>query len=160
MQCDQCQSRNETGRKFCGTCGAELFLVCPACDFNNKTDDLFCGGCGKKLTRSAIDIDRAPEVPKKLEQDIRRVTIWFCDIAGFTTLSNSHDAETIHSLLEQFFEGIDGIVHSFGGTIDKHIGDNVMALFGAPVAHENDPERGVCAAVAHIIKPTLSSETR
>ena len=148
MQCDQCQSRNEPGRKFCGTCGAELFLVCPACDFNNKTDDLFCGGCGKKLTRSAIDIDRAPEVPKKLEQDIRRVTIWFCDIAGFTTLSNSHDAETIHSLLEQFFEGIDGIVHSFGGTIDKHIGDNVMALFGAPVAHENDPERGVCAALS------------
>ena len=148
MQCDQCQSTNEPGRKFCGTCGAELFLVCPACDFNNKTDDLFCGGCGQKLTRSAIDIDRAPEVPKKLEQDIRRVTIWFCDIAGFTTLSNSHDAETIHSLLEQFFEGIDGIVHSFGGTIDKHIGDNVMALFGAPVAHENDPERGVCAALS------------
>ena len=148
MQCDQCQSTNEPGRKFCGTCGAELFLVCPACDFSNKTDDLFCGGCGQKLTRSAIDIDRAPEVPKKLEQDIRRVTIWFCDIAGFTTLSNSHDAETIHSLLEQFFEGVDGIVHSFGGTIDKHMGDNVMALFGAPVAHENDPERAVCAALS------------
>ena len=81
MQCDQCQSTNEPGRKFCGTCGAELFLVCPACDFNNKTDDLFCGGCGQKLTRSAIDIDRAPEVPKKLEHYIMRVTIWFCDIA-------------------------------------------------------------------------------
>ena len=148
MQCNQCQSINGQGRKFCKDCGAKLLQVCSECDFENEIDDKFCGRCGVKLSDLSDGTKPLAKANKGLGQDIRRVTIWFCDIAGFTKLSNSHDAETIHSLLEQFFEGVDGIVHSFGGTIDKHIGDNVMALFGAPVAHENDPERAVCAALS------------
>ncbi len=148
MQCNQCQSTNDRGRKFCGNCGAKLLQVCSKCNFSNGSDDKFCGGCGEKLQDLPDDTHASAEINKELGQDIRRVSIWFCDIVGFTTLSNLHDPETIHSLLEQFFEGVDGIVHSFGGTIDKHIGDNVMALFGAPVVHENDPERAVCAALS------------
>ena len=148
MQCNQCQSINDRGRKFCGSCGAKLSQICSKCNFSNDNDDKFCGGCGAKLQDLSDDTHASGKINKELGQDIRRVSIWFCDIAGFTTLSNVHDAETIHSLLEQFFEGVDGIVHSFGGTIDKHIGDNVMALFGAPVAHENDPERALCAALS------------
>lgn len=148
MQCRQCQSANEPGRKFCRNCGAELLLVCSACSFFNKIDDNFCGGCGEKLSLALLATDHQPNLDNALEQDLRRVTIWFCDIAGFTNLANFADAEAIHSMLNQFFEGVDGIVHSFGGTIDKHIGDNVMALFGAPVAHENDPERAVYAALS------------
>ncbi len=148
MQCTECQSNNEEDRKFCGNCGAELRRICSSCSFSNALRDNFCGRCGQKLDDTPLDLATPPKREERLEQDIRRVTIWFCDIAGYTSLSNSHDAETVHSLLNQFFEGVDGIVHSFGGTIDKHIGDNVMALFGAPVAHENDPERAVCAALS------------
>ena len=165
MQCNQCQSINDRGRKFCGNCGAKLLQICSNCNFSNDIGDKFCGGCGAKLQDLSDDTHASGKINKKLGQDIRRVSIWFCDIAGFTTLSNVHDAETIHSLLDQFFEGVDGIVHSFGGTIDKHIGDNVMALFGAPVTHENDPERAVCAALSvhdwvKDLSTTLSIEIR
>ena len=76
------------------------------------------------------------------------MTVLFCDLAGYTALSRELDAEEVHALLERFFERIDGIVERFGGTIDKHIGDCVMAVFGAPVAHGNDAERAARAALA------------
>ena len=148
MQCNQCQTINGQDRNFCKNCGAKLLQICSECKFRNETDDKFCGRCGAKLSDLSDGAKPLAKIDKGLGQDIRRVSIWFCDIVGYTELSNLHDVETIHSLLEQFFEGVDGIVHSFGGTIDKHIGDNVMALFGAPVAHENDPERAVCAALS------------
>ena len=78
----------------------------------------------------------------------RQVTVLFADIAGFTALSERLGAEVIHDLLNRYFEAADRIVEEFGGAIDKHIGDNVMAVFGAPIAHGNDPERAVRAALA------------
>ena len=142
MQCSNCNTANDPERNFCRSCGAGLKTNCDSCGFTNDVGDSFCGGCGVSLLGHTVPEDPAQD----LEQDLRRVTIWFCDISGFTKLSEDHDPETIHALLNQFYEGVDGIVHSFGGTIDKHIGDNVMALFGAPIAHENDPERAVSAA--------------
>ena len=82
------------------------------------------------------------------EGERRQVTVLFADIVGFTALSERLGAEAIHDLLNQYFEAADRIVEKFGGAIDKHIGDNVMAVFGAPVAHGNDPERAVRAALA------------
>jgi class 3 adenylate cyclase/tetratricopeptide (TPR) repeat protein len=76
----------------------------------------------------------------------RQVTVLFADLTGFTKLSSELGAEETHGLLNRYFEAVDGIVEGYGGTIDKHIGDNVMAVFGAPVAHGNDPERAVRAA--------------
>ena len=76
----------------------------------------------------------------------RQVTVLFADIAGFTKLTNEMGSENIHALLNRFFEIVDTIVASHGGTVDKHIGDNVMALFGAPIAHDDDPLRAVRAA--------------
>jgi class 3 adenylate cyclase len=70
----------------------------------------------------------------------------FADLTGFTKLSNELGAEETHGLLNRYFEAVDGIVEGYGGNVDKHIGDNVMAVFGAPVAHGNDPERAVRAA--------------
>ena len=75
------------------------------------------------------------------------MTVLFCDLVGYTHLSRQLDAEEVHGLLERFFVRVDGIVESFGGTVDKHIGDCVMAAFGAPVAHGNDPERVARAAL-------------
>lgn len=76
----------------------------------------------------------------------RQVTVLFADLAGFTKLTAELGAENIHALLNRFFETVDAIVASHGGTVDKHMGDNVMAVFGAPIAHDDDPLRAVRAA--------------
>src|SRR5271166_762370 len=81
------------------------------------------------------------------EGNRRPVTVLFCDLVGYTRLSSQLDPEDVHTLLERFFTLVDAIVDRFGGTIDKHIGDAAMALFGAPVAHGNDAERAVRAAL-------------
>src|SRR5688572_9305212 len=82
----------------------------------------------------------------------------FVDICGYTDLSGRLDPEDTHRLLAQFFETVDAVVVRFGGRIDKHIGDSVMALFGAPVAHGNDPERAALAALAvHEAMPAISA---
>jgi class 3 adenylate cyclase/tetratricopeptide (TPR) repeat protein len=95
------------------------------------------------------------------EGDWRQVTVLFADLAGYTRLSSELDAEQVHAVLERFFSVIDGIVVDHGGTIDKHIGDCVMAIFGAPAAHGNDAERAVRTALAILdAMPELSGELR
>jgi class 3 adenylate cyclase/tetratricopeptide (TPR) repeat protein len=89
---------------------------------------------------------RSPSVGAEGEH--RQVTVLFADLAGYTRLSNELDSEELHRLLGAFFDTVDGVIEGHGGTIDKHIGDCVMAVFGAPVAHGNDAERAVRAALA------------
>ena len=86
----------------------------------------------------------SPSTPSEGER--RQVTVLFADLSGFTQLSKELGAEETHVLLNRYFDAVDGIVEGYGGNIDKHMGDNVMAVFGAPVAHGNDPERAVRAA--------------
>ena len=81
------------------------------------------------------------------DADRRPVTVMFCDLVGYTQLSSVLDPEDVHALLERFFALVDATVDRFGGTIDKHIGDAAMALFGAPLARGNDAERAVRAAL-------------
>ncbi len=89
----------------------------------------------------------------------RQVTILFADICGYTNLSGELDAEEIHGLLSTYFGAVDAIIEDYGGSVDKHIGDSVMAVFGAPVAHSNDPERAVRAALAiQEAMPRVSAE--
>jgi class 3 adenylate cyclase/tetratricopeptide (TPR) repeat protein len=89
----------------------------------------------------------------------RQVTVLFADLSDFTGLSNDLGAEATHELLNRYFETVDGIVEGYGGAIDKHIGDNVMAVFGAPVAHTDDPGRAVRAALdIHAAMTDLSAE--
>jgi class 3 adenylate cyclase/tetratricopeptide (TPR) repeat protein len=89
----------------------------------------------------------------------RQVTVLFADLSNFTELSNELGAEATHDLLNRYFEAVDGIVEGYGGAIDKHIGDNVMAVFGAPVAHTDDPGRAVRAALdIHAAMTNLSAE--
>ncbi|MGF1561880.1 MAG: adenylate/guanylate cyclase domain-containing protein [Geminicoccaceae bacterium] len=82
------------------------------------------------------------------EGERRQVTVLFADLCGFTQLSSQIDPEELHALLASYFERLDSIIHDYGGTVDKHIGDSVMAVFGAPVSHGNDAERAVRAALA------------
>ena len=160
MHCPACNTENRTGRRFCTACGGPLPAACPACGFENTPEDRFCGGCGRDLKAGAARpaATERPETPPAGE--IRPVTIMFVDISGYTALSAGLDPEDTHRLLAQFFETVDDIVVRFGGRIDKHIGDSVMALFGAPIAHGNDPERAVLAAAAiHAAMPALSART-
>ncbi|MDE0727987.1 MAG: hypothetical protein OSB82_16160 [Alphaproteobacteria bacterium] len=89
-----------------------------------------------------------PGAATVLDGERRQVAVLFADISGFTPLAAERDAEEIHQLLNRFFAATDGVVQNFGGSVDKHIGDAVMAVFGAPVAHTDDPERAVRAALA------------
>ena len=95
--------------------------------------------------------ERSPAAPRTdvpMEGERRQVTVLFCDLAGYTQLSRELDAEEVHNLLGGFFELVDRLIQSYGGTVDKHIGDCVMGVFGAPHAHGNDPERAARAALA------------
>ena len=92
--------------------------------------------------------------------EYRQVTVLFADIVGYTQLVSELGAEETHALLNRYFETVDAIVASYGGTVDKHIGDNVMAVFGAPIAHDDDPVRAIRAALdIHERMAALSSET-
>src|SRR5271157_2854932 len=146
MRCTACQVENREGRKFCAACGVALPAPCPRCGYANDGGDRYCGGCGALLAGDPVppagrSQSAAPEA------DRRPVTVMFCDLVGYTKLSSQLDPEEVHALLERFFALVDAIVDRFGGTIDKHIGDAAMALFGAPVAHGNDAERAVRAAL-------------
>ncbi|MBL8623479.1 MAG: AAA family ATPase [Myxococcales bacterium] len=138
--CLRCSTENRPGRRFCAACGAPLPVACARCGFVNQPDERFCGGCGADGAR--------PVVRAAPRGELRRVVVLFADLAGYTQLSGRLAPEDTHRMLGRFFDEVDGVVAAHGGTIDKHIGDNVMALFGAPIAHGNDAERAVRAALA------------
>ena len=118
-------------------------------------------GDRRRLLRAISELDipetvGAFEPQVELEPAKRQVTVLFADLTGFTKLSSEHDAEDMHALLNAFFGKVDRAVEKFGGRIDKHIGDAVMAVFGAPISHTNDTERAARAALEiHAALPTL-----
>ncbi len=153
MTCPNCDATNEPGRKFCGECGTRLALVCATCGSSNTPGLKFCGECGSTLG----DVESAPQPtaaaarqsgsapPAAAER--RLVSIVFADLVGFTTISESRDPEAVRELLGRYFESASAIVERYGGTIEKFIGDAVMAVWGTPTAHEDDAERAVRAAL-------------
>jgi class 3 adenylate cyclase/tetratricopeptide (TPR) repeat protein len=149
MRCAQCDLENRKGRKFCAKCGAVLGWACPDCGFANSSGEAFCGGCG----RSADPPGRAGETSSPAAAgaesagERRQVAILFADLCGFTALSARLDAEDLRRLVEGFYSRADAIITQYGGTVDKHIGDAVMALFGAPIAHGDDALRALRAAL-------------
>ncbi len=123
------------GAKFCTACGVPL----PA-------GARFCGACGAPVAAAApIEADKTPAAAAAAGER-RQVTILFADLSGFTTLAREIDAEELHGLMVRVFDVVDGIVENYGGSVDKHIGDAVMALFGTPVAHGDDPLRALRGA--------------
>jgi len=146
VPCAACGAENRAGRRFCAQCGAALPLACPACGFANEPGERFCGGCGASLAAGIATAAPMPVVPDDAER--RAVTVLFADLCGYTRLSQGLDAEDVHRLLERYFGVVDAIVDRFGGRVDKHIGDAVMAIFGAPVARGDEPSRAVRAADA------------
>jgi class 3 adenylate cyclase len=142
LRCSRCQTENREGSRFCASCGATLAGPCE-CGHVNDAADRFCGGCGRRLDRA----EAAERPADSADGDRRPVAIMFCDLVGYTRLASKLDPEEVRALLEEFFGVIDATVERYGGTIDKHIGDAAMALFGAPRAHGDDALRAVRAAL-------------
>ena len=143
MICPACETENKPGAKFCGSCGTALASACPACGAEYEPGQRFCNECGTPLGAGAPAI-AAPPAPAA---EMRVVSVLFVDLVGYTSLSEARDAEDVRDLLGRYFERTRTIVERYGGTIEKFIGDAVMAVWGAPVAREDDAERAVRAGL-------------
>jgi class 3 adenylate cyclase len=148
MLCSSCGAENREGRKFCAACGRSLGLVCGACGTANEPGERFCGECGSPLTAADGPAAAALPAPREAPASERRlVSVLFADLVGFTPLSETRDAEEVRELLSRYFESCRRIISLYGGTVEKFIGDAVMAVWGTPTATEDDAERAVRAAL-------------
>ena len=149
MICSNCGTDNETGLKFCDECGAALTSGCPSCGATNRPTAKFCGECGTRLSPAA-DAESGQPGPVAVRAAVaerRLVSVLFADLVGFTTLAEGRDAEDTRELLSHYFDLAHDVIARYGGTVEKFIGDAVMAVWGAPVAQEDDAERAVRAAL-------------
>ncbi len=161
VRCGVCATDNPQSSRFCGSCGSALGARCPACAAPIVHGFRFCGACGAALSmaggRTSAALDHVAGEPVALRQgdpvgsgrvaERRLVSILFADLVSFTALSDGRDPEEVQELLTRYFEVCRAVIARYGGTVEKFIGDAVMAMWGAPVAHEDDAERAVRAAV-------------
>jgi predicted ATPase/class 3 adenylate cyclase len=170
MKCPKCQFENPEGMKFCVECGNKLELICPKCGFGNSPSFKFCGECGHDLS---LPSEPAPKelsfdekidkiqryLPKGLTEKIlaqrdriegerKQVTVMFCDLEGFTQLSERLNPEEVYSIMDEIYEILIHKVHDYEGTVNEMTGDGILALFGAPIALEDAPQRAIRSALA------------
>jgi class 3 adenylate cyclase/tetratricopeptide (TPR) repeat protein len=152
MVCSNCGTENRPEAKFCLKCGQRLAIVCPN-GHPVPQGAVFCDECGARVGGAAdslvapaagVDVPRPSATPAA---ERRLVSVLFADLVGFTTLSESRDAEEVRDLLTRYFDAARRFVGLYGGSIEKFIGDAVMAVWGTPVAQEDDAERAVRAAL-------------
>src|SRR5882724_6104665 len=164
MQCAHCQTENRPGRRFCAEYGVPLALPCASCGFANEPGEKFCGGCGTPLTAaprtpeprtSSLQTYTPAHLAEKilaarsdLEGERKQVTVLFADIKGSTELIEGLDPEDARKLLDPALHAMMEAVHRYEGTVNQVLGDGIMALFGAPIAHEDHAARSCYAALA------------
>src|SRR4051812_6287959 len=150
--CPSCRAKVPAGHRFCGLCGSPVESGCPACGEAVPAGHRFCGICGEAVTAAttpvAVPASPAPaaSVPEPATER-RLVSVLFADLMGFTALSESRDAEEVRALLSRYFDTCRRLIELYGGTVEKFIGDAVMAVWGTPTATEDDAERAVRAAL-------------
>jgi class 3 adenylate cyclase/tetratricopeptide (TPR) repeat protein len=161
LVCGKCSTENPAGARFCMNCGSALELRCPSCGEVVPPQARFCMNCGAKVREggpaapapsSAAGAPAGPAatVPRPRgapAEERRQVTVLFADLSGYTAVAERMDPEAVKAMVDRCLRRLGEEVQRFGGTVDKYIGDNVMALFGAPIAHEDDAERAVRAAL-------------
>jgi class 3 adenylate cyclase/predicted ATPase len=146
LPCPSCGTPTAPDLRFCGNCGASLEQTCPSCGNSWPPSFRFCGSCGTPL---GAPTPAAPTPATGITPEERKdVTVLFADLSGSTELATRLDPEDLRGVLRPFFDAMVEEIERFGGTVEKFIGDAVMAVFGVPVAHEDDPERAVRAAFA------------
>jgi class 3 adenylate cyclase len=164
VKCPKCQFENSDGAKFCNQCGNRMQIFCGKCGKENAPGSKFCSECGYDLSKppEAPPLDySSPQsyTPKFLAQKIlttrsamegerKLVTVLFADVANFTTLSEKLDPEEVHGMMDGCFKILMDEIHKYEGTINQFTGDGVMALFGAPIAHEDHAQRACYAALS------------
>jgi len=164
MKCSRCQHENASEARYCNACGSCLDLTCPSCGRGNAPSSLFCNQCGHALngSGSAASAQRfaSPEsyTPKHLAEKIltsksalegerKQVTVLFADLKGSMELLADRDPEEARKLLDPVLERMMEAVHHYEGTVNQVMGDGIMALFGAPLAHEDHAVRACYAAL-------------
>ncbi|WEX77018.1 AAA family ATPase [Sinorhizobium numidicum] len=167
MNCHECGCEIESGFAFCPKCGAKQPQPCPDCGYPCPPHFAFCPQCGRQVGASTASKPvptpkSSPPLPPTAAvaratsplpthpdagADRRTVTVVFADLCGFTSLSEQIDPEILQALQNELFEELTEAVEAYGGFVDKFIGDALLALFGAPLAHEDDPERALLAAL-------------
>ena len=151
ITCSNCSNQNPDDAKFCQNCGHSLKIQCTNCQVMNDPDANFCKNCGHPLTPEP---EESPEQQKQLSiiepgrSERRFITILFCDIVGSTSIGERLDPEEWTEIMNGVFDRLLPEVERYGGTTARLMGDAVLALFGAPVAHEDDPFRAIRAALA------------
>lgn len=146
MRCPSCAFENPAGFRFCGGCGRALAETCPACGAEVVAGFRFCGACGHELSERVEPGKQPVTVGPTTER--RRVTVVFADLVGFSTLAEHLDPEHLNALVTETLKELSAEVERRGGSVENFAGDALVAIFGAPQAHEDDPERAVAAAVA------------
>lgn len=144
--CPSCHHDNPEGFRFCGNCGSPISaLSCPSCGSANAPAQRFCGQCGTALGAGTEAVAGAPVSPV---EERKLATVLFADVVGFTSLAERTDPEVVARMVDAAFSELASVVAQHGGTVDKYMGDSLMALFGVPAAHDDDAERAVAAALA------------
>ncbi len=168
MKCPKCQFDNREGAKFCGKCRAKLLWVCSKCNSENPPENNFCDECGHDFTLPSeptskeLSFDEKLDkiqryLPKgltekilsqrdKIEGERKQVTVMFCDMEGFTQLTERLGPEEAYNIMDQVYEILIHKVHDYEGTVNEMTGDGIMALFGAPIALEDAPQRAIRSA--------------
>ncbi len=170
MICSQCGIENRAGAKFCNECGHKLELACADCGHYNLPASKFCDECGQPFSTPTTPVAKDLTFDQKLvkiqrylprgltekilsqrdriEGERKQVTVMFCDLEGFTALSEKLGAEQAYSIMDQVYEILIHKVHDYEGTVNEMTGDGIMALFGAPIALEDAPQRAIRSAHA------------
>jgi len=173
MQCPKCQFENPEDSMFCGGCGSslELEVICPHCGSKPPKGFNFCNKCGHDLKESKKTIpvpaskltpplnDKALSTTSEFGSERKNVTVLFSDMSGYTAMSERLDPEDVKEITSRIFGRISKVIDKYEGFVEKFVGDAVMALFGVPKAHEDDPVRAIRAArEIHDMVATLSPE--
>ena len=156
MVCPACGTENRPGRRFCSHCGEALEIACPSCGARNEPGDRFCGQCGTALVAGAAPAARPAgqaAIPER-----RLVSVLFADLVGSTPMAEHRDPEEVRELLTLYFDRCRVLIERYGGTVVKFIGDAVMAVWGTPVANEDDAERAVRTALDLVAQPRDSGD--